>query len=160
MGTVKMKGTTERIGKTGRMREITERRGPPVKMKGIIVKTKGTTAKMKETTVKMKETTVKMKGIIERMRLGRKGPPVKMKETTGRTKETIGRMKETTENIGKTERMRGITETIGIIWSKHKDASTHFGNNLYTIMSAIRFSNVCNIFLLVQISFSSSVDKQ
>merc|ERR1711922_74642 len=134
---------------------------------------KGPPVKMKETTGKMKETTVKMKGTIERMRLGRsgpqvkmretterRGPPAKMRETTVKMRGTIGRMKETTENIGKTERMRGITETIGIIWSKHKDASTHFGNNLYTIMSAIRFSNVCNIFLLVQISFSSSVDKQ
>merc|ERR1712151_646859 len=138
--TVKMKGIIERM-RLGRS-------GPQVKMSATTERMKGTTGRMIETTGKMKE-------IIER-----RGPPAKMRETTVKMRGTIGRMKETTENIGKTERMRGIKETIGIIWSKHKDASTHFGNNLYTIMSAIRFSNVCNIFLLAQFSFSSSVDKQ
>jgi hypothetical protein len=68
-------------------------------------------------------------------------------------------MRETTEKIGKTERMRGTTETIGIILSKHKNAITHFGSNFHTIMSATRFCNVSIIFLLAQFSFSSSVDK-
>merc|ERR1711974_277651 len=67
---VKMRGTTERMGKTertGRMRETTGRRVPPVKTKETTGKMKGTT----ERTGRMIETTE------------RRGHPVKMRGTTG-----------------------------------------------------------------------------
>merc|ERR1712108_9104 len=110
--TVKMKGTTERIGKT----ETTGRRGPPVK-------TKETTGKMKETTGKMKGTTERTGRMIETTE--RRGHPVKMRGTTGRMRET-------------TERMRGTTETIEIILSKYKNhpfwkqhAHNHVSNKVF-----------------------------
>merc|ERR1712003_359694 len=101
------------------------------------------------------EKTGKMRGIT-----GKKGPPVKMKETTGRMRETTEKTKgitvkmiETTEKIGKTERMRGTTEIIGTILSKYRITVC----NLQTIMSAIFFSDVCNIILLAQFSLSTGV---
>merc|ERR1712003_128768 len=103
------------------------------------------------------EKTGKMRGIT-----GKKGPPVKMKETTGKMRETTEKtkgitvkMRGTTEKIGKTERMRGTTEIIGTILSKYRNTVTHSGSNLQTIMSAISFSDVCNIILLAQFSLST-----
>merc|ERR1719284_447683 len=126
------------------MRGTTERRGLPVKMRGIIVKTKGTTGRTGKTErIGKTEKTGKMRGIT-----GKRGHPVKMKETTGR-------MRETTEKIGKTERMRGTTEIIGTILSKYRNTV----RNLQTIMSAISFSDVCNIILLAQFSLSTGVGK-
>merc|ERR1712108_12075 len=106
----------ERIEKTGKMKETTERKGPRVKMRG-------TTVKM-GTTGKMKGITEKMKGTIERMRLGRRDPQVKlsarrglqvkMNVITGRIGKIerigkIGKMKETTERKGPRVKMRGTT---------------------------------------------------
>merc|ERR1712178_427214 len=98
----KTKGTTKRIGKTGkieriektgRTREITGRRGPPVKMKETTVKTKGTTERIGKTEKIEKTGKIGKTEKIERtgrMReiTGRRGPPVKMKETTGKMKGT------------------------------------------------------------------------
>merc|ERR1712157_434087 len=107
----------ERIEKTGRMREITGRRGPPVKMKETTGKTKGTTERIGKTErierigkTERIEKTGKI-GKTERIEktgrmreiTGRRGPPVKMKETTGKMKGTTERIGKT-EKIGKTER--------------------------------------------------------
>merc|ERR1712157_15360 len=101
-------------------------------------KTKGTTGR-----------TGKTERIGKTEKTGKRGHPVKMKETTGRMRETTEKTK------GITVKMRETTEIIGTILSRYRNTVC----NLQTIMSAISFSDVCNIILLAQFSLSTGVGK-